>query len=141
MKKTIILLALVCFFAGCSSANKESAPSQITSSAPTTKAKESTPSWTYTPTKATTSRGTPIVDEDYFDVNNVYMYSVDSTCFSEVGYDRDSENLVVTFRDSGATYVYTDFPMYEWDSFFNASSLGRYYNSHIKGYFPCYKVE
>ncbi|MCQ2566719.1 MAG: KTSC domain-containing protein [Clostridia bacterium] len=94
-------------------------------------------------TGETTSRGTPIVDTgaSEFDPYAVEMFDTpESSCFSEVGYDSYYEILVVTFRDSGATYLYLDFPEDEWDCFIDADSLGGYYNSYIKGNYECDKV-
>ena len=62
-----------------------------------------------------------------------------SSCFSEVGYCEDEEILVVTFRDSGKTYLYLDVPEWEWYSFISSSSLGGYYNSDIKPFYSCYR--
>ena len=86
----------------------------------------------------------PYVDtnKSSFDLSMASMrYTPDSTCFSEVGYCDDLEILVVTFRDSGATYVYLDFPEVEWDNFIDADSLGSYYNAYIKGEYTCYRYD
>lgn len=62
-----------------------------------------------------------------------------STCFSSVGYDAKNEELHVVFRNSGKEYIYSDFPNDDWEAFWNAESLGKYYNAHIKGQYPSRK--
>lgn len=57
----------------------------------------------------------------------------ESTCFSWVGYDSRNNMLIVVFRDSGAEYHYFDVPEDAWESFYDSTSLGQYFNSHIKG--------
>lgn len=57
----------------------------------------------------------------------------DSTCFSRVGYDSRNNVLIVVFRDSGAEYHYFDVPEDVWESFYDSTSLGRYFNREIKG--------
>lgn len=57
----------------------------------------------------------------------------ESTCFSRVGYDSRNNVLIVVFRDSGAEYHYYDVPEDVWESFYDSTSLGRYFNSYIKG--------
>lgn len=87
------------------------------------------------------SSGTPVIDrnESAFDLSEATMRDTpDSSCFSSIGYCRDREILVVTFRDSGNTYIYEDFPYSEWKDFSSASSLGSYYNANIKGCYTSY---
>ena len=98
-----------------------------------TKAPESTPAVTV-PDVTATPESTPEPTLKEFDVDDVIMQSTpDSSCFSEVGYDLDWKILIVKFRDSGSVYTYLDFPADEWDKFISASSLGGWYNKHIKG--------
>lgn len=79
---------------------------------------------------------------DYQSFNGAMMSTPDSSCFSEIGYDSNSNILKVRFRDSGSAYLYYDFPPYEWENFLNANSLGSYYNSYIKGiYGPAERVD
>ncbi|MBO7669839.1 MAG: KTSC domain-containing protein [Oscillospiraceae bacterium] len=90
--------------------------------------------------KKTTSQGTPI--NDSFDWSRVSMEDTpESSCFSEIGYDKKHEVLVVTFRDSGASYAYYGLPSSVWNELCNAKSKGGYYNSEIKGYYDCEKLE
>ena len=69
----------------------------------------------------------------------VTMRSVDSSCFSEIGYDAEISVLYVRFKDSGALYAYYHFD--DWDSFSSTDSLGTYYNKHIKGRYDCHRYE
>lgn len=63
-----------------------------------------------------------------------------SSCFSEVGYDAENEILHVVFRTTGIEYVYYDFTENDWNTFYNADSLGKYFNANIKGYFDYKKI-
>jgi hypothetical protein len=94
-----------------------------------------------TPHNYVTDDVIPTLTPSIFDVDNVSMQSTPkSSCFSEIGYDSDWEILVVRFRDSGAVYTYSDFPEDEWNKFIAASSLGRWYNAHIKGRYEDEKI-
>ncbi len=85
---------------------------------------------------------TPTLTPSVFDVDDVTMQSTpDSYCFSEIGYDSDWEVLVVRFRDSGAVYMYSDFPESEWIQFIAADSLGRWYNANIKDHYEYEKID
>lgn len=61
-----------------------------------------------------------------------------SSCFSSVGYDDGT--LYVKFRDNGYVYSYEDVPSYVYDELWDASSMGSYYNSYIKGYYECHRL-
>ena len=89
-----------------------------------------------------TSAGTPIVDREAsdFSISDAMMRNTpNSTCFSKIGYNEDKEILVVTFRSSGYTYLYFGVSKSEWTAFRTSDSLGKYYNSHIKGHYECFK--
>ncbi len=87
----------------------------------------------------TTSQGTPI--NNAINTSEVTMISTpDSLCFSEIGYDSDEDILFVTFRESGASYAYYDVPSSVWKKLKNASSMGSYFNSSIKGEYYCEKL-
>ena len=93
-------------------------------------------------TSGKTSAGTPIVDHQAsdFSVSDVPMQDTpNSSCFSEIGYSAAHQILVVTFRESGSTYLYLDVPQSEWESFRSADSLGKYYNAYIKYSYSCNK--
>lgn len=73
--------------------------------------------------------------------NVIWKETTNSSCFSYVGFDNLNQKLVVVFRDSGAGYIYSDFSEHDYYLFSNSSSLGSYYNTHIKGSYPSEKVE
>ena len=62
-----------------------------------------------------------------------------SSCFSKIGYSEAHETLVLVFRNGGV-YLYTGVPDAVWQSFCAADSLGRFFNTKIKGVFPSEKV-
>lgn len=62
-----------------------------------------------------------------------------SSCFSAVGYDWDNEILYVQFRDSGSIYSY-EVPSDVYDELIGADSMGRYYNSYIKGVYSSSRI-
>jgi len=100
------------------------------------------PSPAQTPSPAPAPTETPAPAPLVFDITNIIMRSTPgSSCFSEIGYDPDFEILVVKFRDSGSVYTYSDFPQSEWDKFTAASSLGSWYNKHIKGKYDYEKLD
>ena len=129
MKKIIcIILTIVLFasiFTACGSAEQSArltvdSPAQAAAAADMPK----------------TSRGTPI--NENFDDDVPMTSTPNSSCFSKIGY-RDG-TLVVTFRESGASYAYYDVPSSVWDDFCNADSMGGFYNSDIKGRYYCEKL-
>lgn len=65
-------------------------------------------------------------------------------CFAAIGYDEDTETLVVIFRrnngGAGAKYAYYDFPADMWERFTAAESLGRFLNYEIKGNYEYEKL-
>lgn len=73
-------------------------------------------------------------------VSDISTFAVDSSCFSELGYDEASRTLIVVFRDSGAKYAYFDFGADDYAALLAAPSLGKWYNSEIKGIFNCEAV-
>lgn len=87
--------------------------------------------------QSTVSSPLPVDGND----TDIEMQGVDSTCFSEIGYDADQELLLVRFRDSGSLYSYEPISQEEYDSFIGANSLGKYYNSYIKGNYECHRLE
>ena len=87
-----------------------------------------------------TSAGTPI--NRSFDYSGFTVVETPSSdCFSEIAYNSRRHILVVTFRDSGATYAYYDVPASVWSELRDAYSKGGYYNSDIKGHYDCEKLE
>ena len=84
--------------------------------------------------------GTPIVEKSNSS-NISWETSIDSSCFSRIGYDKENEILYVEFLDSGSQYRYLGFSYSDWINFKSASSLGQYYNKEIKGNYECEKCE
>lgn len=139
MKRTIIfVLCISALLTACGTASVSKAIADDDIAPVVTKKPVSTKEPTNTKEPiGVTSAGTPIIDKSDYD--SVKMQSTpNSTCFSEIGYyDGD---LFVVFRDSGAEYVYRDVPKYVWNELNDADSMGRYYNSNIKGNYDCEKL-
>ena len=134
---TILLLAALLFSLCACGAQTEPALTQPqtteATTAPTTAAT--------TTTAPTTTTGPTTTEPPVFSVDDVAMTATpNSSCFSKIGYSEAFETLVVTFRGSGQTYCYTNFTAADWAAFRSADSLGSYYNTHIKGNYPCEKV-
>lgn len=70
---------------------------------------------------------------------NPTMIAVNSSLLREVGYDGPSETLRVTFS-SGSTWDYADVSMAEYEALMHASSVGKAFNSMIKGQKPGNRV-
>lgn len=65
--------------------------------------------------------------------------AVSSRNVSEIGYDEASRTLEVQFTNGG-TYQYFDVPPHIYNELLQASSIGMYLNSNIKGYFRYARV-
>ena len=78
-------------------------------------------------------------EEDEFSSYDIPLHNVDSSAFSQIGYDDTTETLVVVFHNSGA-YEYLNVPTDVAYDFENADSLGGFYNDYIKGQYPCNKL-
>jgi hypothetical protein len=65
---------------------------------------------------------------------------VQSSAISEVTYQKKSENLYVTFKRDGATYLYEDVPQEVYDEFMKADSKGIYFKNIIEPNYPYRKV-
>ncbi|MFA5292607.1 MAG: KTSC domain-containing protein [Phycisphaerae bacterium] len=65
--------------------------------------------------------------------------SVQSSNIRSIGYDTDKRILEVEFN-SGSIYQYSGVSEYEYEGLLNASSKGRYMNTHIKDRFTCIQV-
>lgn len=141
LKQTLLLLPalLLCLcFAGCGAAQTaaqltQPQPATAPTTAPTTAAttRETT---TEPATEPTAAAPAPFSPDDV-----AMTATPGSSCFSEVGYSEAHETLVVRFRGSGQRYCYFDVPASVWTAFRSADSLGRYYNTRIKGYYSCEK--
>lgn len=79
-------------------------------------------------------------EETYTPFDEIRMFDVDSSCFSEVGYAESTETLYVRFKDSGSLYRYDEIPRDVYKALINADSIGGYYNSNIKGEYPSTRI-
>ncbi len=136
MKKTAfaILALLLCISAaGCGAAQpatdltqpQAAASTAVTTTAPTTRETAAAP---------TTTEPAPFSPDDV-----AMTATPNSSCFSEIGYSAAHETLVVRFRGSGQRYSYSGVTASVWEAFRSADSLGRYYNTKIKGFYACEK--
>ena len=93
-----------------------------------------------TTTETATEPATQEATTAAFSLDDVALTATpNSSCFSKIGYSEAHETLVLVFR-SGGTYLYTGVPASVWQSFRAADSLGRYFNTKIKGVYPSEKV-
>jgi hypothetical protein len=60
------------------------------------------------------------------------MIYVDSSNIEQVGYDGDTMELHVIFKD-GSLYVYTNVPVQVYEGLLGAASKGSYLNREVKG--------
>jgi len=67
------------------------------------------------------------------------MYPVVSSQLSYIGYDKDTQELYVTFI-KGDTYKYDNVPEIVFNEFRNSGSIGKYYLQNIKGKYTSTKV-
>jgi hypothetical protein len=67
------------------------------------------------------------------------MVSVSSSNIDAVGYDDNSETLQVAFKN-GSVYQYFDVPEHVFASLRDASSVGGYLASNIKGIYRYSKI-
>ena len=120
MKKLLaIMLALVALtLSGCVH-NQSVAPSEV---------------------KERTSAGT-VINDDFSTESAEKVSTPDSSAFTEIGYIRSEETLIVTFRDTGYSYAYYGVSVSVWNALKSAESKGSYYNSNIKGNYQCEKIE
>ncbi|MDJ0799754.1 MAG: KTSC domain-containing protein [Calothrix sp. MO_167.B12] len=68
----------------------------------------------------------PTIDEA------IAMLPVESSMANAVGYDSDEEVLQVEFNN-GAIYQYTDVDDETWDGLYKTDSIGKFFNSEIRG--------
>lgn len=61
------------------------------------------------------------------------MHGVESTSIEAIGYDEQTHELYVSFRESGRTYAYWEVERDVFEEFLGAASKGNYFNREIKG--------
>ena len=67
------------------------------------------------------------------------MFPVQSSQLAYIGYDKDTNELYVTFHN-GSTYKYSNVPKEKFEDFKTATSVGKYYLVNIKGEYISTKV-
>ncbi|MEG4344529.1 KTSC domain-containing protein [Microcoleus sp. A003_D6] len=70
----------------------------------------------------------------------IAMMSVDSEMARSIGYDEEEQVLQIEFS-SGSVYQYSDVEPEIWESFQDADSTGKFFNSEIKGYYSSRRVD
>lgn len=60
---------------------------------------------------------------------------VDSSMITSIGYEQSSGTVEVEFRSSGQIWQYYDVPEFSYNELRAAGSLGKTFNSMIKGNF------
>lgn len=60
------------------------------------------------------------------------MQPVQSSMLSHVGYDPDTRELHVTFKDSGETYQYHDIAPQAHQAMMSAPSIGKHFNANVR---------
>ena len=68
------------------------------------------------------------------------MHDLDSSVLSLIEYDEERRALTAVFRESGRAYVYEAVPLEEYESMLCASSVGAYFNKHIRDCYPCREI-
>lgn len=69
------------------------------------------------------------------------MSQVGSSAVSQVAYQARHRRLYVTYRGSGASYVYLDVPQRKYDLLMKADSVGAFINKQIKPFHKCQRLE
>ncbi|WP_105172565.1 KTSC domain-containing protein [Pseudoalteromonas sp. T1lg24] len=68
------------------------------------------------------------------------QHPVSSNAFSHIGYS--SINKVLDLKlESGEVYRYFDIPILLWDDFYYSTSMGRFFNEHIRGRYSFEKLD
>lgn len=67
------------------------------------------------------------------------MHPVESSSIRGVGYDEDSQRMVVEFH-TGKKYVYTDVPPEVYETLMGAKSIGLFFGLNIRGKYATEKL-
>lgn len=65
------------------------------------------------------------------------MISVNSSAISHIGYDSNTKQMRITFKQS-KTYDYCNVPEDVFVAFLNASSIGVYHSKYIRDKYICF---
>ncbi|MFH6955328.1 KTSC domain-containing protein [Pseudoalteromonas sp. XMcav1-K] len=68
------------------------------------------------------------------------QHPVSSSAFSHIGYSSINKVLDLKF-ESGEVYRYFDIPILLWDDFYYSTSMGRFFNEHIRGRYSFEKLD
>lgn len=68
------------------------------------------------------------------------MQPVNSSMAKAIGYDRTDRALQVEFNN-GSIYQYADVEQQTWESVQTTDSIGKFYNSQIKGRSECDRID
>lgn len=63
------------------------------------------------------------------------LSKVKSSAISHVGYDSDSREMTVRFKESGKDYVLPDVSPIQHARLMQAKSIGKHFHKHFKGKF------
>lgn len=63
------------------------------------------------------------------------IFTPESSQITAIGYDAQSQTLVIRFKSNGAVYHYFDVPPATWEGFKAAESKGRFFGKNIKSVF------
>jgi hypothetical protein len=70
---------------------------------------------------------------------SIVAMAVDSSMANALGYDEESRVLQIEFA-SGAIYQYSGVEPEIWEELHDTDSIGRYYNTEIKGNYHCDRI-
>jgi len=68
------------------------------------------------------------------------MVNVESSNINQVGYDSDSNTLIIKFH-SGGLYCYFDVDENLYNNLLNADSVGKFFNQHVKNLYDYQRIE
>ena len=68
------------------------------------------------------------------------IYPVNSSQISYIGYDEETKELFVTFKN-GSTYKYKDVPLFKFNNMKVDPSVGKYFNMYIKDIYVGTKIK
>jgi|GEM_PF-668379 len=68
------------------------------------------------------------------------MHEVESRSIEAIGYDRQTQELHVRFRESGRTDAYWEVERDVFEEFLGAPSKGNYFNREIKGVYSYVQI-
>jgi hypothetical protein len=63
---------------------------------------------------------------------------VQSSAIRKIGYDSNNNKMQIDFKNSNSYYTYSGVPESVFRDFISASSIGSFYNQHIKDRYESY---